>query len=118
MQELSDGTIQCLDKILYGRGSGISIPVKNPLKVKVTSKTYRRKKLKAKKTFSIGVTKAAGKVTYTRDKKAVKAGIKVSKKGKVTIPSKCKKGTYMITVKAAGNSKYKSGKKTVTIRIK
>lgn len=118
MQELSDGTIQCLDKILYGRGSGISIPVKNPLKVKVTSKTYRRKKLKAKKTFSIGVTKAAGKVTYTRDKKAVKAGIKVSKNGKVTIPSKCKKGTYRITVKAAGNSKYKSGKKTVMIRIK
>ena len=118
IEELSDGQIQYLDKILYNRGSGISVLAKNPLKVKVTSKTYYKKKLNKKKAFSIGVSKAVGKVTYTRDKKASKAGIKVSKKGKVTIPSKCKKGTYKITVKAAGNSRYKSGKKTVTIRIK
>ena len=49
---------------------------------------------------------------------AKKAKIVVSAKGKVKIPKKCKKGTYKITVKAAGNKNYKSATKTVIIRIK
>ena len=34
-----------------------------------------------------------GKVTYTRDSKAKNAKIKVTSKGKVTIPKNCKNGT-------------------------
>ena len=90
----------------------------NPVKVKVSSKTYKRTALKKAKSFSIGTTKAQGKVTYTLASKAKKAKIKVSSKGKVTIPKNCKKGTYKITVKAAGNENYKAKTATVTIKIK
>ena len=90
----------------------------NPIRIKVRSKTYKRKQLTSRKTFKIGVTKAKGKVTYTLGKSAKKAGIKVGKKGKVTIPKKCRKGTYKIKVKAKGNAKYKAGTKTVTIKVK
>lgn len=90
----------------------------NPLTLKVTKKTYKKAKLTKKKTFNIGATKAQGKVTYTLNSAAIKAKITVSSAGKVTIPAKCKKGTYKITVKADGNSKYNSGSKTVTIVIK
>ena len=92
---------------------------KNPMTLKVSKKTYSQKKdLTKKKTFNIGVKKAQGTVTYTLDAKAKKAKITVSKKGKVTVPKKCKKGSYTITVKAKGNAKYLSGKKTVTIKVK
>ncbi len=91
----------------------------NPMTIKVARKTYSRSKnLKKKKTFSIGVKKAKGSVTYTLSKKAKKAGIKVSKKGKVTVPKKCKKGTYTITVTAKGTDAYESAKKTVKIIVK
>ena len=91
---------------------------KNPLKVKVSSITYKRAYLTKARTFKIGVTKAKGKVTYTLNKKAKKAKIKVSKKGKVTIPRNCKPGIYKITVKAGKTNEYKAGKKTVTIKVK
>ncbi len=91
----------------------------NPMTIKVAKKTFSRsKQLKKKKTFSIGVKKAKGKVTYTLSKKAKKAGIKVTAKGKVTVPKKCKKGTYTITVTAKGTDAYKSVKKTVKIIVK
>lgn len=90
----------------------------NPLKLTVTKKTFKKSSLTKAKSFNIGVTKAQGKVTYTLDKKAKKAKIKVSSKGKVTIPKTCKKGTYKITVTAAGNENYQAGKKTVTIVVK
>ncbi len=90
----------------------------NPLKVKVSKKTIKRAKLKKALSFSIGTTKAKGKVTYTLNKKAKKAKIKVSAKGKVTIPKKCKAGIYKITVKAAGNSTYLAGTKVITITVK
>ena len=90
----------------------------NPLKIRVSQKTYRRSRLTKARSFSIGASKAQGKVTYTLDKKAKKAKIKVSSKGKVTVPRKCKKGSYRITVKAAGNKKYKAAKKTVKIIVR
>jgi len=95
-------------------------PVKkaNPLKLTVTKKTFRRSALKNAKSFNIGVKKAQGKVTYTLNKKAKKAKIKVTRKGKVTLPKNCKPGTYKITVKAAGKGVYKAGKKKVTIVVK
>ena len=87
----------------------------NTLKIKKTSYKIKRAKLKKKKTFSLGVKKAKGKVTYTLSKNAKKAKIKVTKKGKVTIPKKCKKGTYTIKVKAKGNKSYKA--KTIKVKI-
>ena len=90
----------------------------NPLKVKVSSKTYKRSNLTKKKSFNIGASKAEGNVTYTLNAKAKKAKITVSKEGKVTIPKKCKKGTYKITVKASGDNNYKAAAKNVTIKVK
>ena len=89
----------------------------NPLTVNVSSKTYTQKKLTKVASFTIGASKAQGAVTYTLDSKAKKAGIKEISKGNVTIPKKCAKGTYKITVKAAGNGNYKSGTKTVSIKV-
>ena len=91
----------------------------NPLEVTVSSKTFSRtKNLTKKKTFTISVKNAEGNVTYTLSKSAKSAGIKVTKAGKVTVPKKCKKGTYTITVNAEGNSDYLAGKKTVTVKVK
>ena len=90
----------------------------NTLRVKVASKTYKRAKLAKAATFNIGASKAKGKVTYALSSAAKKAKVKVSSKGKVTVPRKCKKGTYKITVKAAGNASYKAGKKIVTVMVK
>lgn len=90
----------------------------NPMKLKVTERTFARKKLTKKATFSIGSKKAVGKVSYRLSKTAKKAKIKVSRTGKVTIPKKCKKGVYLIAVRAEGNKNYKSASKTVIIRVK
>ena len=90
----------------------------NPMKLKVTERTFARKKLTKKSTFSIGSKKAVGKVSYRLSKTAKKAKIKVSRTGKVTIPKKCKKGVYLIAVRAEGNKNYKSASKTVIIRVK
>ena len=91
----------------------------NPLKVKVSKKSYRKSGINKKKaSFKIGASKGQGKVTYTLSKAAKKAKIKVTKKGEVIIPKKCRKGTYKITVKAAGNANYNAGKKVVTIKVK
>ncbi|MBR3241499.1 MAG: right-handed parallel beta-helix repeat-containing protein [Parasporobacterium sp.] len=90
----------------------------NPMKVKKTTYTFKYSDLKKAKSFNIDVTNAQGKVTFTLNTAAKKAGIKVTSKGKVTIPKNCKKGTYKITVKAAGNNKYKEASKTVSITVK
>lgn len=104
-----------------GKATGTFIINKaaNPLKLIKAKATYKQSVLKeAKKTFNIGAANARGKVTYTLDVKAKKSGIQVTAKGKVTVPKKCKAGTYKITVKAAGNTNFKAGSKTVTITIK
>jgi hypothetical protein len=90
----------------------------NPLTIKTGKKTYKRSKLTKKRSFKIGAKNAQGKVTYTALKKAKKAGIKVTKKGKVTIPKNCKKGTYKIRVNAAGNKNYKAKNINVTVQVK
>lgn len=91
----------------------------NPLKLKSSRKTYKVSSLKKKKKiFKIKTSAAEGNIFYTINKAGRKAGIKVSAKGKVTIPKKCKKGTYKITVTASGNENYSSGSKTFVIKIK
>ncbi len=90
----------------------------NPLEVKVTGKTtFKRASLKKAKKITIKAGIGQGKVTYSLSKNAKKAKIKVSKKGKVTLPKKCKKGTYKIIIKAAGNNNYKAGMKTIVIKV-
>lgn len=90
----------------------------NPLKTAISEKSYRQSKLSKEAAFNIGASNARGKITYAPDSASKKAKIKVSSSGNVTVPKKCGKGTYKITVRAAGNGNYKAGTKTVTIRVK
>lgn len=92
--------------------------VPNTATLKAASKTYKRTALKKAKTFKIATTGAQGKVAYALSSKAKKAKVKVTSKGKVTIPRKCKKGTYAITVKVAGNGSYLPKTMTVKIRVR
>lgn len=90
---------------------------KQKLKVKSGTKVnYTKKKLKkAKKKFTIKLSGAKGKVTYTSNKKKY---VTVNSKGVVTVKKGTPKGTYKVTVKAAGNSKYKAASATITIKVK
>ena len=90
----------------------------NPIKLKISSKTFKRAKLTKAVSFSIGTNKAQGKVTYVLSNVAKKAKLKVSMKGKITVPKNVKKGTYTIKVKAAGNSNYKAASKTVKVCVR
>ena len=115
-------TVKTAGNVAYAAGSKV-VTIKitqavNPLTIKVSSKSYYSSKLKKAAAFTIGATKGQGKVTYTPNTAAKKAKIKVAAAGKVTVPKKCRKGTYKITVKAAGNKNYKAGTKTVTIKVK
>ena len=87
----------------------------NPVKYKVSSKTYKVKKVKKKKqSFTIGVSKNQGKVTYKSSSKKVT----VTKAGKVTVKKGTRKGTYKITVTVAGNANYNAASKTIKVVVK
>ena len=103
---------------VHGAGGDAGGKSANPMTISPRKKTVKRSKLTKAKSFTIKVKKAKGKVTYKALKKAKKAGIKVSKKGKVTIPKNCKKGTYKIRVRAAGNEDYRAKNSYVVIKIK
>lgn len=100
----------------------------NTLKVTAKTKAVKAKTLKSKKQTvkSITVKNAQGNVTFAKVKKGTASKIykKVSvnkKTGKITLKKgKYKKKTYTVAVKvsAAGNSEYKSGTKTVKVKIK
>ena len=89
----------------------------NPMMLKTHAKTYIQENLIKAESFNIGVSAAKGKVTYTPDEKAKDAGIKVTSKGKVTVPKECECGTYKINVSAAGNKNYARRTKTVIIKV-
>ena len=93
-----------------GAGSDDSDDIieQNTLTISPKKKTLKRAGLTKAKSFTIKAKNAKGKVTYTALEKAKKAGIKVTAKGKVTIPKNCKKGTYKIRVRAEGNEKFKA----------
>ena len=84
--------------------------------IKASDVKSKNKTISQSKAFS--VSKAKGKVTYT--KSSGNSKITVSSAGKVTVKKALKKGTYKIKVKvkAAGNTNYKSATKTVTVTIK
>lgn len=91
----------------------------NPLRLKVKYKTYKRKKeLKKARSFNIGVTNGEGDIDYILSPAAKMAKIKVSYNGKVRIPKNCKRGNYIIYVKAYGNDEYEAATKTVKIKVK
>ena len=97
----------------------VVIPEKkdNPLTLKKNDKTFRRSKLKRKKTFSIKISDSRGELSFICDEASKEAGIKVSGKGKVTLPARCKKGTYIITISAAENDEYKTKEVAFFINI-
>lgn len=99
-----------------------SILKQNPLKLTKTKKTYKAKQLKSKKkTFVVKVKNVQGKLSCSINKTGKKNGIKVKKVKagyKVTMPRKCKKGTYKLTIKAAGSNVHTAGNKMFTIVVK
>lgn len=96
------------------------IQKKNPMTVKVKSKTYKAKdstgKLAKNQSFQIGVTKAKGTVTYSKSKNCKKY-ITVNNKGKVSVKKGTPRGKYTIKVKAKGKGVYGSRTIKVTIKI-
>lgn len=87
---------------------------------KVSSKTIKSKQIAKKNaTFTIGA-KGKGKLTYkvTSTPKNGTKYISVNKNGKVTVKKKAPKGTYKITVTAAGNATYAKATKTITVKVK
>ena len=97
------------------------IQKKNPMTVKVKSKTYKAKastgKLAKNYSFKIGVTKAKGTVTYSKSKNCKKY-ITVNNKGKVTVKKGTPRGKYTINVKAKGKGTYASRTIKVSIKVK
>ena len=84
----------------------------NPVKVAKTKATVAKGK-----SVAVKVSKAQGKVTVSTSAKKV-AKVSYSKKtGRVTIKG-LKKGKATVTVKAAGNSAYKAGSKTIKVTVK
>lgn len=99
----------------------------NTLKVTAATKSVKAKTLKSKKQTvkPLTVKKAQGKVTFKLVKKGTSSKLysklKINSKGVLTLKKgKYSKKTYtaVIKVKAAGNSEYKSGSKTVKVKIK
>ena len=95
----------------------------NTLVAKGKTATVKLKNLKKKnQTVSqknaFSVTKANGKVTYTKSRG--NKNITVSGAGRITVKKGLKKGTYKIEVKvkAAGDNTHKAVTKTVTVTIK
>lgn len=85
-----------------------------PMKVTPTAKTYKASALKKKaKSFTYKITKAQGRLTWSSNSRYVTLS-----GSKIKIKKGTPKGTYKITIRAAGNSKYKAGSKVITIRVK
>lgn len=78
----------------------------------------RKRTIKIKKAVKF-VKTAKGKVTYKKTGGSKK--LTISKKtGTITVKKGTKKGTYKIRIKisASGDSKYKAGSRTVTVKVK
>lgn len=99
------------------------------LQVKAKAPKLKAKKLKKKKQTialkkAMVVSKANGKLTYTKlkvNKKKFAKKFTINKKtGKITVKKGVKKGTYKLTVKvtAAGDVNHKPASKNVVIKIK
>ena len=95
------------------------------IKIKKTTKTYKKAKLKkARQTFSMGASvNSKGKLTYKIAKyttKKAKKYLTINKKtGKITVKKGTPRGTYKIRVKvsAAKTANYKAATKTLTVKV-
>ncbi|MCR5208403.1 MAG: hypothetical protein K6C14_08015, partial [Eubacterium sp.] len=85
--------------------------------VKLKKSTVKKKSVVIKRTKAITVKNAKGALSFKKSKGNKK--ITVAKNGKITVKKGLKKGTYKIKIRvtAAGNSGYRSGVKTVTVKI-
>lgn len=104
----------------YKLSTQVSKP-RSLLKQKITTtkiKTYKASKLKKNSiTFNLKAkTSGDGKLTYKVTNGKSKY-IKVTKKGKVTLKKKCKKGTYKIKITASKTAKYYAASKVVKIKV-
>jgi hypothetical protein len=95
----------------------------NTITVSAKKATFKYSKLKKKnQTLKVEkflkVTKAKGTVTYKKTDGNKKITID-KKSGKLTVKKGLKKGTYKVKIKvtAAGTTSYKSGYKTVTVKV-
>ena len=96
----------------------------NPIKVKgntvkINYKKLRNKSQKVSRKSAIKVSNAKGTVRYKKKSCNTKK-ISINKKGVITVKKGLKAGTYKlkVTVKAYGNSSYKSASRTATVTIK
>lgn len=99
------------------------VKAKQPMTVKAKNATVKYSKVKSKKqTLKISkvatIKNAKGKVTY----KKVSGNKKITinkKTGLITVAKGTKKGKYTVKIKvsAKGTSSYKSGSKTITVKI-
>lgn len=88
----------------------------NPLKVTTKNQKIKASAVKKKsKSFTIKTSNAQGKVTYKSSKSKY---VTVSKKGKVVVKKGTPKGTYKITVTAAGKGIYGKKAKVLTVTVK
>lgn len=107
-----------------GKYASVKITVKkkaNTLSVKAKTVTANSKKqMTFAKTKILTITKPRGKVTFAKSSGDKKITINKTT-GTLTVKKGLKKGkTYSvkITVKAAGNTTYNAGSKTVTVKVK
>lgn len=96
-----------------------------PMKVTANTKSFKAKTAKKAKVSikkAITVKNNQGAISYTKVSKGTSKGLSITSKGVISV----KKGTYKkgstlkinVKVTAKGNSNYKSGSKTVTVKIK
>ena len=98
------------------------VKAKNPMSVITTARTLKYASVKKKSqviTEAISVSKAKGKVSFT--KTSGSGNLSVNKTtGYITVKKGTRKGTYKISVnvKAGGNANYKSIEKNVNVSVK
>ena len=116
------GKIETSFNIIKEEEEPVVVKKKQPMTVKPVLKKVSFKKLKKKAQVVKGaliVKNNRGKVSYKKISGSKKLTIN-KKTGRITVKKKTKKGTYKIRVKvtAAGNSLYKAGSRTVTVKIR
>ena len=116
------GTIEASFNIIKEDEPVVVVKKKQPMTVKPVSKIVSFKKLKKKAQVVKGaliVKNNKGNVSYKKISGSKKLTIN-KKTGRITVKKKTKKGTYKIRVKvtAAGDSLFKAGSRTVTVKIR
>lgn len=95
------------------------VKASNKVTVKNYKTSYKASSLKKKATtFTLKIKGVGTRTCKASVPSKLKKYIKVGTKGKVTLKKGAKKGTYKIVVKCAGSKNYKSGSKTITIKVK